>query len=289
MVTLLRLKSVSKKFGPKLAVDNLSLDIKPGEIYGYLGPNGAGKTTTIRLIMDFIRPNKGSISLFGKKLEHGKKHDFDRVGYLSADSCLYANWTAQQHLNFTNQMFDSSDALDLANQFQLDLNTKVSRLSSGNKQKLALILALMHKPKLLVLDEPTRGLDPILQHQIYDILVKFKSSGGAVFMSSHNLAEVQHICDRVGIIRNGRLVASETIQSLRKMHIHEINVVFDKPYDPAVFSLENVEIKKATKLELIAHITGDLNPILGKISQLKVRDIEIAHASLEDMFMRYYQ
>lgn len=289
-MAMLQLQHISKHFGSKVAVKDLSLSIEPGEIYGFLGPNGAGKTTTIRMVMDFIKPSNGTVKMFGRELTHGDKHNFNDVGYLSADSTLYGNWTAAQHIKFVSKVREQeNNAAELVEQFALDTNTKVSRLSSGNKQKLALILALMHKPKLLILDEPTRGLDPILQRDIYNILKDFRHKGGAVFMSSHNLSEVQSVCDRVGIIRAGELVTSETMQSLRKLNIHEVTIVFAGPYDRKKFEHPNAEIKKATKNELIIHFTGDLTPLITQIAKHKVRDLEITHVSVEDMFMRFYQ
>lgn len=284
------LQNLTKKFGNKTAVDDVSLAIKPGEVYGFLGPNGAGKTTTIRLIMDFIRPTSGRVKVFGQDNKRGISTRMNKIGYLSADSTLYAHWTANQHFDFVSKIRGGRiRAHELAKQFELDPDTKFHRLSSGNKQKLALILALMHRPKLLVLDEPTRGLDPLLQQEIYTILRDFKKGGGAVFMSSHNLAEVEHACDRVGIIREGKLVASETMQGIRKMHVHEVRILFFDGYVRKYFEGPNVEIKKAGRQELIVHVRSDLNDFLRQVTRFKVRDIEITHASLEDIFMRFYQ
>jgi ABC-2 type transport system ATP-binding protein len=148
---------------------------------------------------------------------------------------------------------------------------------------------MMHKPKLLILDEPTRGLDPLLQENIYDMLQDFKKAGGTVFMSSHNLGEVQKVCDRVGIIREGKLVASETMQSLRKMHVHEIRVLFEKAVDFKKFEASNVEVKKAEDLELIAHVRGDFNTFLKEVTKYTLTDLDVTHVSLEDMFMRFYK
>lgn len=286
----INLHNLTKKFGKKTAVDNVSLAIKPGEVYGFLGPNGAGKTTTIRLIMGFIKPTGGQVKVFGRDNIRGVSAQMNQIGYLSADSSLYASWTASQHFDFASKIRSGkTKALELAEQFELDTGTKFHRLSSGNKQKLALILALMHSPKLLILDEPTRGLDPLLQQEIYTILRDFKKDGGAVFMSSHNLAEVEHVCDRVGIIREGKLAASESIQGIRQMHVHEVRVLFADGYIRKYFEGPNLEIKKATKQELIVHVRGDLNNFLRQVVRFKVRDIEITHASLEDIFMRFYQ
>lgn len=287
---VLDLKNVTKSFGHMNAVDNVSLKLNSGEIYGFLGPNGAGKTTAIRMIMDFIRPTSGKVTLFGQDNSQGASTSLDGVGYLSADSTLYPNWTALQHIEFVEKIRGASpEARKIAAQFGLKLHAQYRHLSSGNKQKLALVLALMNKPKLLVLDEPTRGLDPLLQQELYDILLDFKRAGGSVFMSSHNLSEVQKVCDSVGIIRGGKMVASETMESLRKLNTHEISVQFTSTVNPDLFKAKNVEIKQLSKNKILALVSGDLNEFLAKIAKHKVADIEITHVSLEEMFMRYYQ
>ena len=287
---ILTLDNVTKTFGSMNAVDNVSLKLGQGEIYGFLGPNGAGKTTTIRMIMDFIRPTKGTVKLFGHDNNAQISESLQSVGFLSADSALYLNWTAQQHIDFVEKIRGPSpNAQKLASQFELKLHAKYKQLSSGNKQKLALVLALMHEPKLLVLDEPTRGLDPLLQQELYDILLDFKKGGGSVFMSSHNLSEVQKVCDSVGIIRNGKMVASETMNTIRKLNTHEVSVQFAKNVAINEFEAKNVEIKHASKNHIVAHIHGDLNEFITKVAKHQVTDIEITHVSLEEMFMRFYQ
>lgn len=288
--SVLRLDGVTKIFAGKKVVDNVSVTLGPGVIYGFMGPNGAGKTTTIRMIMDFIRPTSGRVQLFGTDDEAKRVTAMQKIGYLSADGNLYPNWTADQHIAYAERVRgQASDAARLIKMFALDAEVPFHRLSSGNKQKLALVLAMMHRPSLLVLDEPTRGLDPLLQQEIYALLTDFKKAGGTVFMSSHNLAEVQKVCDRVGIIRTGKLVASETMLGLRKMHVHQITIQFDKPTEMAPFEARNVEIVKASKRNLVVNVRGDLNDFLRQVGRHKVLDIEITHISLEEMFMRYYQ
>lgn len=290
MAHVVELKKVTKSFGKKVAVNDVSIAIDKGEIFGFLGPNGAGKTTTIRCLMDFIRPTSGTVKLFGKELSDAGKTYKNRIGFLSADSILYGNWTGQAHVNYVSRVRGvEQNAHELAKQFGLDLKVKVGHLSSGNKQKLGVILAIMHKPELLVLDEPTRGLDPILQQEIYAILKDFRKKGGAVIMSSHNLNEVEQVCDRIGIIKNGKMVASETIQGVRQMKIHIVKASFGGTYDEKDFKLPNAEIIKAEKREIELHVKGNLNALLQRLSRYSVSDLEITHASLEDVFMRYYE
>lgn len=287
---VVELKKITKSFGRKIAVNDVSISISEGEIFGFLGPNGAGKTTTIRCLMDFIRPTQGTVKLFGQDINTADNKYKNRIGFLSSDSVLYSNWTGQAHIDYMIKMRGiEQNAHELAAQFGLDLKAKVRHLSSGNKQKLGVILAIMHKPDLLVLDEPTRGLDPILQQEIYTILKDFRRRGGAVFMSSHNLAEVEQVCDRIGIIKEGKLVASETIQKVRQMKIHIIKVIFGTAYEEKDFHLPNVEIKNADKRNIEIHTKGNMNVLLQRLSRYSVSDIEITHASLEDVFLRYYE
>lgn len=289
--TVLQLTNVTKAFGNHKAVDNVSLNLDQGEIYGFLGPNGAGKTTAIRMIMDFIRPTSGQVKLFGQK--HGSDNSvlLKDVGFLSADSQLYAKWNSKQHIDFVEAVrrTESVDKEELLSKLGLNLSAPYQKLSTGNKQKLALTLAIMNRPKLLVLDEPTRGLDPLLQQEIYALLKDFKKAGGTVFMSSHNLAEVQKICDRVGIIKDGKLVASETLDTLRRKNIHQVSVQFSKTVDVSKLQLKDIEVIKHQANTLIVNVRGDLNFFLAEITKNKIVDIEITHLSLEELFLRYYK
>lgn len=289
--SLLELKSVTKVFGKKKAVNNLSLKLNAGEIYGFLGPNGAGKTTTIRMVMDFIRPDSGKVVLFGKAGSDNLAAARQHIGFLSADASLYPEWNALRHIKYVESLRGAeSSGLELAKRFELDIKSKYKNLSSGNQQKLGIILATMHSPKLLILDEPTRGLDPIWQAEIYDILKEFKGNGGAVFMSSHNLSEVQKICDHVGIIKDGKLVSSETMDSLRKIHTHQISVLFQEYVDLSVIKkIKNVEVIKSNNKSLLANVTGDLNEFMSVITKHKIRDLEVTHVSVEETFLRHYR
>jgi ABC-2 type transport system ATP-binding protein len=288
--SVLQLNRVSKKYGSRLVVDDISFTLNTSEIYGFLGPNGAGKTTTIRMIMNFIKPTNGSIKLFDQQLNNTNTGLIGQVGFLSADSKLYPKWTALRHIKYIESIRGKSQIKDsLINTLSLDLDTPYQRLSSGNKQKLGLVIALMHQPKLLILDEPTRGLDPLLQQEIYNILFEFKKSGGTIFMSSHNLSEVQKICDRVGIIRSGKLVASETLKTLRNKNVHQINIQFSKPIYLKRLSIDGVEVIRHHKNTLTVKVHGDLNAFLKKATQFSITDIEITHVNLEELFLRYYK
>jgi len=280
---------VSKRFGSNQALNKVNLTVPVGEIYGFLGPNGAGKTTTIRCLMDFLRPDSGNIEVFGNNARTQATEVKKFLGYLPADMQLYDKWTAAEHIAFYESVQGIAvDAEKLIKQLDLNLTTEARHLSSGNKQKLGMVLAMMRRPKLLVLDEPTRGLDPLLQEIIYTLLREYRDAGGTVFISSHNLAEVEKICDHVGIIRAGEVVASESIDAIRQMNSHIVTIRFTKPFKPADFKADNITVMHKTDLQLICKVKGDLNPLLKKLAAHPVKDLEITHASLEDAFMEYY-
>ncbi|HBL51796.1 MAG TPA: ABC transporter [Candidatus Blackburnbacteria bacterium] len=283
------IQNLKKYFGQTKAVDGISLDIAPSEIFGFLGPNGAGKTTTIRCLMDFIRPTSGSISILGLDSQKDSVNIKKEVGFLSGDVRLYDNWTGTEHFSLVENLNGKSDIL-LSLIERLDFNPKIKAktLSSGNKQKLGLILALMHQPQVLILDEPTVGLDPLLQNTIYEILREFRKKGCTIFMSSHNLREVEVVCDRVGIIKNGKMVALETIANLKRLALHKVKAYFEKPIDPALFD-HQVDIIKSAANFLEMQTKGDINALIKTLSQQKLQDLEIERASLEDIFMEYYR
>ena len=289
MVNAISLRDVNKLYGNKRGISGVTLEVKAGEIYGFLGPNGAGKTTTIRCIMDFIRPQSGTIKIFGKDVRDKSVETREMIGFLPSDSQLYPHWTAQNYLDYLEQLRGKSDMTNLITRLGLDPSIQFRHLSSGNKQKLALVVALYGTPRLVIMDEPTKGLDPLLQQEIYSILKEYKADGGTVFLSSHNLPEVEKICDEVGVIKEGKIVASESMQSIRKMAIHIVTIAAAKALSPADFQLPNVEIAHHSDRHMVLKVRGDLNPLLKTISKYSVTDLEITHANLEDIFLEYYK
>ena len=288
MSAVIQINALSKSFGNKQALNKVSLEVKAGEIFGFLGPNGAGKTTTIRSLMDFIRPDSGSVKVFGENAKDNPAIRKD-IGFLSADNQLIDRWNAKQHIEFFQAVKgDGSKAEKLMERLDLDPNTKAGHMSTGNKQKLGIVLALMGSPKLLILDEPTRGLDPLLQNEIYLILKDFATQGGTVFFSSHNLSEVEHLCTAVAIIREGSVVADKTMADLRQMKTHVVSVTFTKG-GVSLPSFKDVETKKTSDLSYEFKIRGDLNPILKEITRFELADLEVTHAPLEEIFLEYYK
>ncbi|RJO61929.1 ABC transporter ATP-binding protein [candidate division WS5 bacterium] len=287
---VIEIKDLRKYFGGVKAVDGVSFDVKKGEIFGFLGPNGAGKTTTIRCIMDFIKVTSGNISVLDRDSHKDSVWLKGKIGYLSGDVQLYDKWTGKEHIDFIEKIRGKSKNIDkLMSDLKFDSKKKFKSLSSGNKQKLGLILSLMNQPEILVMDEPTVGLDPLLQNKIYEILEEYKKSGTTIFFSSHNLPEVERVCDRVGIIRNGKLVGIETINELGKKRLRKITVRFEGKFGEKEFDFNGVENIEEIADGLILTVRGDVDAVIKKIAKHKVRDIEITHASLEDVFLEFYK
>ncbi|NTU70017.1 ABC transporter ATP-binding protein [bacterium] len=287
--TVIEVKNLRKYFGKTKAVDGISFDVVKGEIFGFLGPNGAGKSTTIRCLMDFIRPTSGTVSILGLDSFKDSVEIKKQLGYLPGNVKLYQKWTGNDHISFIESIRgQSKNVQSLIKRLDFDPTKKVKTLSSGNNQKLGLILSLMHNPKVLIMDEPTVALDPLLQNEIYSILDELKKNGTTVFMSSHNLPEVERVCDRAGIIKDGRLVGIENIEELYKKKIRKIEIRFKQKFHKNDFKLKDVEIVQDLPDGLVINVKGDINPLIKSVSKYNISDIEIAHATLEDVFLEFY-
>jgi ABC-2 type transport system ATP-binding protein len=282
--------NLQKYFGKKAAVDGVTFSVPRGQIFGFLGPNGAGKTTTIRCMMDFIRPSTGTIAIMGKDAQRESVAVKRHVGYLSGSVRLHSKWTGQEHIAFyraTNHGV-TDVAAQLCERFALDPSIAFHHLSSGNKQKLGIVLAFMFQPDVLILDEPTNALDPLLQNEVYELLREATKRGSTVFMSSHNLAEVDRTCDRVGIIRDGKMVAIETIQSLKDKRMHIVHATFAKPVDAKRLALDGGQVVQVHPDRVTINVKGDLNGVVRSLAAYDLRDLSIDHAPLEDIFLEFY-
>lgn len=287
---VIQIRNLKKYFGKVRAIDGISFEVGKGEIFGFLGPNGAGKTTTIRCMMDFIRPTGGNISVLDMDSRRASVALKKKIGYLSGDVKLYGKWTGKEHIDFIEKIRGKSKNVDkLISDLQFDTGRKFKNLSSGNKQKLGLILSLMNQPEVLIMDEPTMGLDPLLQNKIYEILKEYSENGTTVFFSSHNLPEVERICDRVGIIKDGKIASVETIKELGKKRLRKVNVRFEEKVSPKDFDIKGVESIEETADGLLLTVRGDVDAVIKKLGKYKVHDIEISHASLEDVFLGFYE
>ena len=290
--TVIDTAKLTKYYGKQLGIEDVDLEVKRGEVFGYLGPNGAGKTTTIRTLLDFIRPTRGSATVFGLDIRQSSVDIHRRVGYLNGELALYNNMTGEDLLKYLGNLRGGLDwkyVRELAARFQCDLPRRIQGLSMGNKQKLGLLQAFMHIPELLILDEPTNGLDPLMQHEFYDLLTETKKEGRTIFLSSHILPEVEKVCDRVGIIRQGKLVTVETIEALKSHSVRQLEIHFARAIPKEKFS--NVQgirdILVQDKL-LTCNVVGSLDALVKAAAQFEVINIISHEPSLEDIFMTYY-
>jgi ABC-2 type transport system ATP-binding protein len=282
---------LSKRYGPVRALNGLNLVVRPGDIFGFLGPNGAGKTTTIRLLLDLIRPTRGYARVLGLDTRSQSLEMRRRVGYMAGEVALYEQMTGGELLSLLSDLRGGGHmprAHQLAERLDLDLRRRIGDYSSGMKQKLALIAALSPAPELLILDEPTKGLDPLVQLEVYAILAEERARGCTVFFSSHILPEVERVCNRVGIVREGRLVAAEDVDSIRHRRVRRLTVTFAGPVAADALRMEGVEIVSmdGDRAELAVH--GHVPDLLQRLAALPVEDFVFPEATLEDTFMKFY-
>ncbi len=288
---------LTKHYGDIRALQNLDLAVNRGEVFGYLGPNGAGKTTTIRLLLDMIRPTHGSASIFGLDSQADSVEIRQRTGYLPGELALWDNLTGWGLVEYFGRLrgdMPHKNAGELAERLDIDLNRSLHGLSTGMKRKIGLIQAMMHKPELLILDEPTGGLDPLVQQTFYELIDEARAAGQTVFLSSHNLPEVERVCDRVGILREGELRAVERVSDLkhvsfRWMTLHLGNGA-QKEAAARLMQIEGVQDVsiKDTDGEVRFRVSGALDPVIKTAAQFHVLDLNYEEPSLEEIFLTYY-
>ena len=290
---VVRTEGLSKSYGRTLALHDVDLTIARGEVFGYLGPNGAGKTTTLRLLMGMIRPSAGRAEVLGLDAWRESVAVHRQVGYLPGEPVLYGRMTGRQHAEYFNNLRGTRGdgrCAALATRLDLDLDRPARALSKGNRQKLAVVLALMSDPELLVLDEPSSGLDPIVQQVFYAIVADHTRAGGSVLLSSHVLAEVQRVSDRIGVLRAGRLIAVERLDELRGKSLHHVNAQFAEPVSPTDFaSVPGVRDLRITDHSMSCNAPQSaLDQLLRQVTTHPVVDFECAEAELEETFLAYY-
>jgi ABC-2 type transport system ATP-binding protein len=293
METVILIENLTKFYGKYQGVTDLNFEVKEGEVFGYLGPNGAGKTTTIRSILGFIKPKKGKIFIFGKDIEKEGYRIKKKIGYIPGDLALYENLTGMEFLKYMANLRGNVNwnyVKELSERFNINLNQFIRSLSHGNKQKIGIIQAFMHKPDLLILDEPTLGLDPLMQYEFYHLISEVKREGETVFLSSHILPEVERICDRVGIIREGKLVTVESIDTLKSHAFRELEVHFAKPVPKEAFSeLPGIKDLKVENSIIRFKIVGSLDAVIKTAAHYEIVNIISHEPSLEEIFMSFYR
>ena len=284
---------LTKTYGPTRAVVELSLQVEREQVFGFLGPNGAGKTTTIRMLLGLQRPTSGRASVLGLDAQADSIEIHRRVGYLPGELALYPRLTGRQHLDRFARMRGDGDlslARELCERFAVELDRPARELSKGNKQKLGLVLAFMHRPQLLVLDEPTSGLDPLMQDEFEELVRETVADGRTVFLSSHELDEVQRLADRVAIIRSGRLVASDTVEDLRQSTPLRVEVRFRGPVGAESFArLEGVSVTSRDGDRITLQVAGPLAPVLRAIAEHDPVDVLSRRADLDELFLELYR
>jgi ABC-2 type transport system ATP-binding protein len=287
----IRTEGLSKRYDETLALDGLDLELQPGEVYGYLGPNGAGKTTTIRLLLGLLRPTAGRAELFGVDAWHDPVTAHRRMAYVAAEPSLWPGLTAEETLEFLARVRGGVDTAYrdlLVERFQLETSKKVRALSHGNHQKVQLIAAFATRADLLILDEPTGGLDPLMEMAFRETVREAKERGQTAFLSSHILSEVEAVCDRVGILRQGRLVDQGKLADLRHLSALTVEATFDG-HVPELPKLPGVEVAEAGANALRFQVTGNIRPLLAALADKPVVSLTSREPSLEEIFLHHYE
>lgn len=286
----IEVRQLTRRYGRRRGIEDVSFDVRDGEVFGFLGPNGSGKTTTLRLLMGFLRPTSGSARVFGRDAWAEAPAVHREVAFLGSDPGFLGEFTAGRQLDDLAAFrgLTAGSWRPLAERLDLDPSIQVRRLSRGNRQKIGVVSAFMGTERALLLDEPTAGLDPLLQREFLAMVAEAREAGRTVLLSSHNLPEVERASDRVAIIREGRIVEISTVSDLLGDHWRDVNAVFGTAPPPGAFALPNVHVLAQAGLDVHLTVQGDPNPLIRRLAALDVRDIAITTPDIEDVFLRYY-
>ena len=290
-MSIIEVNQLTKYYGKSRGIVDVSFNVEQGEIFGFIGPNGAGKSTTIRLLLSLIHPSSGSARVFGKDVTTQGPEIRSDIGYLPSEIFYYEGMKVNDLLKYSASFYKkdcSERSRELSEIMELDLNRRISDLSLGNKKKVGIVQGLQHSPSLLFLDEPTSGLDPLMQRKFFDLVRAENTRGVTVFFSSHILGEVQRLCTRVAIIREGKIVEVSDIRSLQKNNYKKISLTGSQ------LNVDDLGLPGATNIQaengtLNFFFRGDINTVLEKISALKITDLTIEEPTLEEIFMHYYE
>lgn len=290
-MNIIEINNLTKYYGKVKGIENVSFNVKEGEIFGFIGPNGAGKSTTIRTLLGLIFPTSGSATIFGKDcITYG--HEIRRdIGYLPSEVFYYEKMKVIDLLKYAGSFYkkDCSKRIDeLSEIMELNLNRKIEDLSYGNKKKVGIVQGLLHEPKLIMLDEPTSGLDPLMQQRFFELIQTENKKGATIFFSSHILSEVQHLCNRVAIIKDGQVIRVEDVKTLREDTYKKITLVGEN-IDVNVFEIHGVTELRQSDHQLDFYFKGDVNNLIEKIQTHSLQDVLIENPSLEEIFMHYYK
>lgn len=285
---VIKTENLTKYYGKARGIIGLDLSVQQGECFGFIGPNGAGKSTTIRTLLGLISPTSGTASILGKDIVAEKQAILSETGYLPSEAVFYSGMKVKDILKFSADLRGkdcSKEAALLCERLDLDVSRKADELSFGNRKKVAIVCALQSNPKLLILDEPTGGLDPLMQHEFFDIIRERNKNGTTVFISSHILSEVQNNCTRAAVIREGRIIACDNVDALGRTNAKRVSVSGEIDLS----GLDGIKDLSTGKLTTSFLYSGDMNTLLHRLSQGKVSDLSISEPDLEEIFLHYYE
>ncbi len=287
---VIEIQNLTKMYGKNRGIVDVSLDVREGEVYGFIGPNGAGKTTTLRLLMGLIFPTSGTASLFGKDCVEDGHTVRAEIGYLPSEVFYYDRMRVKQLLEYSASFYKKDCTArinELCERMDLDVSRKIDDLSYGNKKKVGIVQGLLHSPKLIVLDEPTSGLDPLMQHRFFNIIREENEKGATVLFSSHILSEVQRLCDRLAIIKEGSVIRIDEVSQINKEAYRKFRIVSDSLTE-VDFQIEGVSDIKREAQEITFYHSGNINDVIKVVSGGNLIDMQIEEPDLEEIFLHYY-
>lgn len=286
------IQNLTKQYGKQRGIDNVSFSVEKGEIFGFIGPNGAGKSTTIRTLLALIHSTSGSATIFGKDCIEDAPSIAQNIGYLPSETFFYEGMTVKELLDYTAKLYQkdcSKRIKELSERLKLDTGRKIRDLSFGNKKKVGIVAGLLHSPKLIILDEPTSGLDPLMQDTFFEILKEENKKGATILFSSHILSEVQKMCDRIAILKEGKVISVQSIHELRASTYKRIQLRTKDSISEQELSLDGISQFEQREDEINFMYNGNVSQLINSFSNLEIADIFIEEPSLEEIFMHYYQ
>ncbi len=292
MMNVIEIHSLTKSYGKSRGISDVSFHVEEGEIFGFIGPNGAGKSTTIRTLLSLIHPSAGSATIFGMDCIESAPEIAKEVGYLPSEVFYYDNMKVIDLLKYSASFYkkDCTKRIkELADMLNLDVTKKIDDLSLGNKKKVGIIQGLLHEPKLIILDEPTSGLDPLMQQKFFELLQAENKRGATILFSSHILSEVQRMCDRVAIIKEGRIVQVEKISTLKEKNHKKFKIETKEDVELSDFEMEGVSKLEIKARQISFLFRGDINKVMRKIADIDITNLWIEEPDLEEIFMHYYE
>lgn len=291
-MNVIEIKNLTKTYGKARGIIDVSFNVEEGEIFGFIGPNGAGKSTTIRTLLALIHPTSGSATIFGKDCVKYAPEIAKEIGYLPSEVFYYDNMRVIDLLKYSASFYkkDCTKRIkELAEIMNLDLHKKIDDLSFGNKKKVGIVQGLLHEPKLIILDEPTSGLDPLMQQKFFNLLKEENKKGATILFSSHILSEVQKLCNRVAIIKDGKIIKVEKISTLKEHNYKKVKIELDSNVDKNFFNIKGVNKLEVKDKEVTFLFKGDINLITKKLSEIEISNLWIEEPDLEEIFMHYYE